>query len=126
MHYMVMLVLHKVDECTHILDAWDAEGVGGITILESSGMGRARRMSLTHNIPLIPSLSDFLRSPEHRHRTLFTVVEDEAWVDRLIAVTEGILGSMESPDNGVIFVLPVVRARGLAGGQARAKKGGRE
>ncbi len=123
MHYMVMLVLHRVDKCTNILDAWDAEGVGGITILESSGLGRARRLSLTHNIPLIPSLSDFTHSPEERHRTIFTVVEDESWVDRLIEITENILGDMESPKNGVIFVLPVARAYGLSGGQERAKKG---
>lgn len=123
MHYMVMLVLHKVDVCTDILDAWDAEGVGGITILESSGLGSARRMNLTHDIPLIPSLADFLRLPEHRHRTLFTVVQNESWVDRLIEITENILGDMEDPNSGVIFVLPVVRAHGLAGGQERAKKG---
>lgn len=122
MHYMVMLILHKVNECTNIMDAWDAEGVGGITILESSGMGRVRELSLTHNIPLMPSLSYFMHSPEQRHRTLFTVVEDESWVDRLIQVTENILGDMELPENGVMFVLPVVRAHGLSGGQKRAKK----
>lgn len=123
MNYMVMLILHRVDECTNILDAWDAEGVGGITILESSGMGRERRIKTERDIPLIPSLSDFLRTPEDRHRTIFTVVENEAWVDRLIEVTEKILGNMENPKNGVIFVLPVARAHGLSGGQARAKKG---
>ena len=123
MHYMVMLILHKVDECTTILDAWDAEGVGGITILESSGMGRAKQTGMSRDIPLMPSLADFLRTPEDRHRTVFTIVENEEWVDRLIEVTENILGDMEKPKNGVIFVLPVVRAHGLSGGQERAKKG---
>ena len=123
MHYMVMLVLHKVDSGKDILDAWDELGVGGITILETSGMGRAKRVTLTHDIPLMPSLSDFLRRPELRHRTFFTVVEDETWVDRIIEVTEEIIGNLEGPNNGVLFVLPVARAVGMKGGQARAKKG---
>jgi nitrogen regulatory protein PII len=121
MQFLVMLVLHKTEECTSIMDAWDALGVGGITILESSGLGRARKSEAKH-FPIMPSLSDFLRTPEHRHRTIFTVVEDESWVDRILEATEGILGDMESPNNGVIFVLPVVRAHGLTGGRSRANK----
>ncbi len=123
MYYMVMLILHKVDECTNILDAWESVGVGGITILESSGLGRARKKGMVgRSFPLMPSLSDFLRTPEDHHRTMFTVVEDDSWVDRLVEVTESILGDMEQPNNGVIFVLPVARAHGISGGQSRAKK----
>ncbi|MCP5097735.1 MAG: hypothetical protein GY943_19480 [Chloroflexi bacterium] len=121
MHFMVMLVLHKTEECTSIMDAWDALGVGGITILESSGLGRARKSNTTH-VPMMPSLSDFFRTPESRHRTIFTVVEDDSWVDRILEATENILGDMELPNNGVIFVLPIVRAHGLAGGRARSNK----
>ncbi len=123
MYFMVMLILHKVDECADILDAWESVGVGGITILETSGLGRARKKGMGRNFPLMPSLSDFLKTPEDHHRTLFTVVQDESWVDKLIEVTESILGDMEEPNNGVIFVLPVARAHGLAGGQSRAVGG---
>jgi hypothetical protein len=51
------------------------------------------------------------------------VVDDDAVVDRLIEVTQGIVGDLERPDNGVMFVLPVTRAVGLLGGQQRAGKG---
>ncbi len=122
MYFMVMLILHKIEESENILDAWEAVGVGGITILESSGLGRARKSGISRNLPMMPSLSDFLRTPEEQHRTIFTVVEDDAWVDRLVEATEAILGDMENPENGVIFVLPVARAHGLSGGQSRAKK----
>lgn len=123
MYHMILLVLDDVNQCTTILEAWDAQGVGGITILESTGMGRVKKLSIRDDMPLMPSLSRLLQSREERHRTLFTVVETEEMVDRVIATTEEILGNMEEPNNGVIFVLPVSRVKGLHGGQSRASSG---
>ncbi len=122
MYHMVLLILNNLDDCSPVLDAWEAAGVGGITILESSGLGRARK-AVRSDIPLMPSLADFFRRPEERHRTIFTVVDDEQLVERLITVTEQIIGDMESADNGVLFVLPVSRAKGIQGGQHRAQQG---
>lgn len=122
MYYMVLLVLDKIERAPDILRAWEATGVGGITILESTGLGRARRSGIPDDLPLMPSLIDFLKGQEERHRTLFTVVEGEAWVDRLIETTESIIGDMEQPDNGVLFVLPVARVAGLRGAQKRAHR----
>ncbi|MCP4363398.1 MAG: hypothetical protein GY796_35810 [Chloroflexi bacterium] len=121
---MILLVLSDLGECNSILDAWEEVGVGGITILESSGLGRARQAGIRGDIPLMPSLADFFRRSEDRHRTIFTVVDNEALVDQLIEVTESIIGDMEAPHNGVIFVWPVSRAIGVSGGQSRAKKEG--
>lgn len=118
--FMVMMVVNNLDECPSILEAWEAAGVGGITILESSGLGRVRQSSRWEDLPLMPSLSDFLKTPEQRHRTIFAVVDSEERVDELVKTTEAIVGNLEKPDNGVIFVLPVLRAYGLSGGQKRA------
>ena len=84
MYYMVLLVLDKIERVPDVLQAWETTGVGGITILESTGLGRARRSGIRDDLPLMPSLIDFLRGKEERHRTLFTVVEGDQWVDRLI------------------------------------------
>ncbi len=119
-NFMVMMVINNLDECTPVLEAWEATGVGGITILESLGLGRVRKSNMWEDLPLMPSLSDFLRTPEHRHRTIFAVVDSEERVDKLVKVTEAIVGDLEKPDNGVIFVLPVLKAYGLSGGQKRA------
>ena len=119
-NFMVIMVINNLDECTPILEAWEATGIGGITILESSGLGRVRQSNGWKDLPLMPSLSDFLKTPEERHRTIFTVVDSEERVDKLIKATEAIVGDLENPDNGVIFVLPVLRSYGLSGGQKRA------
>lgn len=122
MYHMVLVVLNDLDSCTPVLDAWEALNVGGITILESTGLGRARKSGMRGDLPPMPSLSDFFRRPEHRHRTIFTVVDSEEMVDKLIETTEQTLGSLENADNGVLFVLPVSQVRGLYGGQRRAQE----
>lgn len=123
MYHMIILILDDTNQCTPILEAWEAEGVGGITILESTGLGRVRELSIRDDMPLMPSLSRLLQTREERHRTLFTVVESEKMVDKIIAATEAIIGNLEDPHNGVIFVLPVSRVVGLQGGQNRALGG---
>ncbi len=123
MYHMVLLILDDVNQCSSILEAWEAQGVGGVTILESTGLGRVRKLSIRDDIPLMPSLSRLLQNREERHRTLFTVVEGEEMVDKVIAATESVLGDLEQAHNGVLFVLPVTRVRGLKGAQQRARSG---
>lgn len=121
MNYMVLLVVDDLNICPTILDAWDAAEVPGITILESTGMGRIRGAGIRDDIPMMPSLSDVFRSREHHHRTIFSVVEGEEMVDQLIEITKEILGDLNKPNTGVLFVLPVSRVVGLHGAQHRAQ-----
>jgi nitrogen regulatory protein PII len=123
MYHMILLVLDNRDQCPSVLDAWEAVGASGITILESTGLGRVRRAgALRDDIPLMPSLASLLRQQERHHRTLFTVVEGEAMVDRVVEATLSIVGDLNEPDNGILFVLPVSRVVGLKGAQERARK----
>jgi hypothetical protein len=64
----------------------------------------------------MPSLGDLLASQELRNRTLFTVVPDEAMVDRIIAATEGVVGDLTQHHTGLLFVVPVSRVLGLEKG----------
>jgi nitrogen regulatory protein PII len=120
---MILLVIDDPDQCPSILDAWDELGVGGITIFDSTGLGRLRKSGIRDDIPLMPSLSHLLKGREERHRTIFTVVEGEEWVNRIIERTQAILGDLNEANVGVLFVLPVSRVVGLKGGQLRARKG---
>ena len=114
MYHMIMLVLDDIDQCPSILDAWEGTGVSGITILESTGLGRIRASSgFRDDIPLMPSIMNLLRTREEQHRTLLTVVDNEEMVDKIIGVTQAILGGLDAPNKGVIFVWPVSRVVGL-------------
>lgn len=124
MYYMVLLVVDDLNSCPRVLDAWHSAKVPGITILESTGMGRLQKGGFRDDLPMMPSLSDLLRSQEHRHRTIFSLVEGEEMVDRLIEITEDVLGDLNDPDTGVLVVLPVSRVAGLHGASERARGGG--
>ena len=121
MYHMILLILDKLEQCPSVLDAWDAAGAAGITILESTGLARARKSALRDDLPLMPSIDSLLKGREEHHRTIFTVVDNETQVDRIIEATETITGNLDEPNSGVLFVLPVARAVGLHGAQKRTQ-----
>jgi hypothetical protein len=116
MSYLVVLIVDNVDQYPAVLDAWEQAGVKGVTILESTGLARVRE-AIGHrdDVPLMPSIRNLLQSRESHHRTLFTLIEDETLIDRLIQVTEAVIGDLTQPYTGVFFVLPVVRVHGVQG-----------
>jgi len=115
MQYMVMLILNDPDNCPCIIDAWDEAGAPGITVLESVGTSN-EKSGLRDNVPLLPSIRDLMQSTEHHHRTLFSVVEGEEVVDRLIDATCQLIGNLEELENGFLFVVPVYKSVGLSSG----------
>lgn len=113
MSFMVVLIVDDPDDCPAILDAWETAGVSGVTILESSGLGRLKRAGLRDDMPLMPSLRDIFQGKEVHSRTLVSVVNDEQVVDKLVAVSREILGDLDRPHSGFLFVVPVLQAYGL-------------
>ncbi len=113
MYHMIIFIINNPDECEDILDAWEEAGVSGITILESSGLGRVRGYGVRDDLPLMPSIQDLLRSQETRHRTIFTVVEGEEKVDAVVNATQKLIGDLDEENSGFLFVLPVSRVYGI-------------
>ncbi|MBK9051304.1 MAG: hypothetical protein IPL78_10415 [Chloroflexi bacterium] len=113
MYHMVMLILSNLDNSLAVLDAWEEKGVPGVTILEGTGLGGVRQVHEWEDIPLIPSLLDFMRGRELENRIFFTVVEGEAMVDHIVQITQDIVGDLDGDNNGILFVLPVSRVVGL-------------
>lgn len=110
---MVVLVLDNVDRLEDVLTAWWEAGAPGVTILESSGAARyLERHGVRDDVPLFPSLSSLLGHREIHHRTLFAVVPDGFAIDKLFDATEAVLGPLEQPESGILFALPVLKARG--------------
>ncbi|MCA9973922.1 MAG: hypothetical protein KC425_27105, partial [Anaerolineales bacterium] len=100
MYHMVLLVADDVSACPSILDAWEEVGVSGVTILESTGLGRMRDYGIRDDLPLMPSLLNLIRTREEHHRTLFTVVDSEEKVDALVEATQKVIGTLEAPNKG--------------------------
>jgi len=112
--FMIMLILNDADYCQEILDAWDAAGAPGVTVLASTGLGHIRsRQGLHDDLPLMPSLKDFLEQGENMHRTLISIIQDRETVDRIIKATHDELGDLNRPNTGILVILPVLEAYGL-------------
>jgi nitrogen regulatory protein PII len=113
MAYLVVLVLDDPDLCRDVLDAWEAAGAPGVTILDSSGLGRVRQAGIRDDVPLMPSLSDLFRRQEDHHRTLFSVVKDQSQVEAIAQATQAITGELDRGHTGLLFVVPVSQVYGL-------------
>ena len=113
MNYLVVLVVDDIDDCPAVLDAWEAAGVLGVSILASTGLGRMRRAGLRDDMPLMPSLQDLFESEEVHHRTLLSVVDSQELVDKMVAIAQQVIGNLEDPHTGFLFVVPVIQAYGL-------------
>ena len=113
MSFLVVLIIDDPDDCTDILDAWEEAGVTGVTILESSGLGRLRRAGVRDDIPLMPSLRDLFQSNEVPHRTLLSVVDSQDKVDVMVRSAQDVIGDLDHPHTGFLFVVPVLQAYGL-------------
>jgi nitrogen regulatory protein P-II 1 len=111
---MILLVLHDPELLEAVTRAWDEAGAPGITILSSLGTGRLRHKSgLRDDLPLIPSLHDLLDNEELYNRTLFTIVEGDDTVARIVNATQQVTGDLDEPDSGILIVLPISQAYGL-------------
>lgn len=111
---LILFVLHDPERLRELLDAWKEAGVSGATVLFSTGLGRLdHSATLSDDLPLMPSLEDFLPSIDRLSRTIFSLVDDEKVVQAVIAATERVVGDLSKPDRGVLMVLPVEQARGL-------------
>ena len=114
MNYLVIAVVDDIKNCPSLMEAWEAAGASGITILESTGLGRMRKeAAYRDDLPLMPSLRNLLQTREEHHRTLFTVLRDEEMIDRIFEATEKVLGDLSEPNKGIIFALPIARTLGL-------------
>jgi len=112
MAYLVVLVLDNPDQCQEVLQAWEEAGASGATILESTGLARLQK-AIRDDLPLVPSIRNLLGIQELHHRTLFTVVQDEETVERIIVATQKVTGDLNLPHTGILFVVPVVRVLGV-------------
>src|SRR5437868_2422421 len=113
MAYLVLYVLDNISQMPDVLTAWEKAGTSGVTIFDTTGIGRLRQAGFRDDLPLMPSLTDLFMQPDINHKTLMTVVKDEATVDKIVAVTQAVVGDFAQHHTGVLCVMPLTRVYGL-------------
>jgi CBS domain-containing protein len=102
-----------------LLNAWEAIGAPGATILASAGSYRSRswlsRMGLG-------AVNHLFRDEEVRRHTLMVAIETDELLEQAIAEAERVVGGFDRPDSGLLLVLPVAQIRGLHKVQPRPRR----
>lgn len=110
--FMMMFVSKDELQASEVLDVWIKAGIGGVTILESSGMSQIYR-GLRDDLGIVFSLRSMLRAKEVHHRTLMSAVDSQETVDKVVAAMADYVGDWSKPDVGILLVWPLVQAYGL-------------
>ena len=111
--YLILFVLDNPDKLEDLLNAWEKAGTGGATVLVSTGRHRLGIGALRDDIPLMPGLDDFYKRVEDYHRTLFTIVKDDAVLEKVVEATKDVVGDLNQPNTGILVVMPTVRVYGM-------------
>lgn len=109
--YMLLMVLDDVTRRNEVLAAWIEAGVQGVTILESTGVNRVLPRHTAQ--PMFAGFSQMFASSRVGHNTLFAVIDSLEIAEAAVRATEAILGDLNKPYTGIIFLLPVVKTWGM-------------
>lgn len=108
---LLILVLNKVECLEELLQTLLDAGIGGATVLESTGM--ARVLGSSDEAPAIFGALRYLMDPERQSsRTLLMVLSD-AQVDQVRALVRQVTGGLDKPDTGILFTVPVLNVEGM-------------
>ena len=109
--YAILFVLNNPNHLDKILEAWDSAGVGGVTIIESTGIHRRSQQKL--RIPMRYQFMPLSVGVEEGNVTLFTVVSDKQKVNLCLEKAEEIVGDLNDPDTGILVSWQVDFVKGV-------------
>ena len=110
--HMVMFVLDDIQHLDQVLDAWDALGVSGVTIIESTGINRRKSARLAGNA-FMAGINRLVHTQEEGHLTLITIVKGAEAVRDCIKAAEEIVGNLKLPHTGVMAAWKLSIVKGV-------------
>ena len=110
MTHLLIVILNDLRLLPELLNAWQAIGLPGPTILE--GAGGYQTSSWLTKVGL-GALGRIFETEELQRRTLLSAVEGDELLAQAVAEAERVVGGFDQPDTGLLLVLPVIEAKGL-------------
>ncbi len=108
--YMIVCVIDQPENLNPVLAAWRKEGIGGVTILESTGL---HRLTQQPHVPMRYAYGN--PNAERGNFTLLTVVEREETIQRCLEITEAVVGDFDKPNTGIFVAWPLAFTKGVIG-----------
>jgi len=109
--FLLVAVLNNDMHVRKVLEGFTAIDVGGVTVIDSRGMGQM----LAADIPIVASIARLLGgSPvQESSKTIFSLIGSVDTLERAKKIVLGAVGDMTQKGVGIMFVVPVTEAWGL-------------
>lgn len=109
--FVLFVVLNQPEFLPDVLYKMKQLGIRGATVIDS--MGATSISKEMYKVPLIGGFMKSIDGDTHSNKTVFSVIEREEQVERVMEHIEEIIGGdMKKPNKGIMFVLPVSHMRG--------------
>lgn len=109
--FALFIVLNEPEFLPQVLYKIKQLDIRGATVIDS--MGASAISKEVYNIPLIGGLMKSMDGDIHYNKTIFSVIEREEQVQKVMYHIEKLLGGdMKQPNKGIMFVVPVTHMRG--------------
>ena len=119
---LMVIILNRIDALESLLEGLSSVGVGGATIIESSGM--AMTLSRLDSSVLSASIRS-LFSGDEDNRTIFSVIRDDQ-LDTVRKVVYKTVGDLSKPNTGILFTIPLDFVEGTKKGRGKPVDKGQE
>ena len=101
---LMVLILNKTDVLDSLLEGLSAAGLGGATIIESSGL--ATTLSRLDSSFISSSIRAILSGSEDDNRTILSVIRNDQ-LEIARKVIYNTVGDLSSPNTGILFTVPI-------------------
>ena len=110
---LLIFVLNKVDKLDKLLKEFAKHQITGATVINSQGMAHELLKSNDETLSgIVGSLRKLLNPNDSQNKTMFMVVKEERVLE-IVEVIESVVGSLDQPDSGILFTLPIDFLRGM-------------
>lgn len=106
MSYLVFLVIYEVENTGSVLNAWQTADISDGAVWNGNGSKDIHKPKNSVPFPRLLGIIRFLEDVEVQHRVLFSIVEREELVDRLLFVSQSVIGELDAGKTGYRFVIP--------------------
>lgn len=107
---LMVFILNKTETLDFFLEGLAAAGIGGATIIESTGL--AQTLSKLDSSFLSASLRAIFSNGNEDNRTILSVIKDDQ-LDLVRKVIYTTVGPLSEPNTGILFTVPIDYAEGI-------------
>lgn len=101
---LMVIILNKTDALEYLLEGLSAAGIGGATIIQSSGL--AMTLSKMDSSFLSASIRSLFSGEEEDNRTILSVIKNNQ-LDLARRVVYNTVGDLSQPNTGIMFTVPL-------------------